>query len=405
MSSVMNEKKAFRKTHLTWTLIFTLSIVFVVAVVAGAVFMVEKNRITRQFDGDLVRTAEFIEKRLSAPGMMGMLRMMKGMPPLFVPRGEAFQLLLSSGEVFLEVGEQLDTPEMPVKEGFSTEGNYRVFTKKIDLGDTTIFLRVGKDISDLMERSRRLLSMYLLLIVFTAGGAWIFGYFISKLALLPVKNAYDSLKRFSMDASHELKTPLSVLKTSLDVLKYQENVPEEVKNKLSIMEKNVEKMIKQVEQLLLLVKSGEMFKDTVKERINLKAFLEELTEAFAPKAEAKNLKLKIECPDDLFVETEKDVLRVVLENLIDNAIKFTEKGEVIVGAVSDGRVTIYVKDTGPGIPKKEQKKIFERFYRISRNTEGSGLGLSIVKELVARLKAKIVLESEEGKGSTFKIIF
>lgn len=62
MLSVMNEKKAFRKTHLTWTLIFTLSIVFVVAVVAGAVFMVEKNRITRQFDGDLVRTAEFIEK-------------------------------------------------------------------------------------------------------------------------------------------------------------------------------------------------------------------------------------------------------------------------------------------------------------------------------------------------------
>jgi len=207
-----------------------------------------------------------------------------------------------------------------------------------------------------------------------------------------------------MDASHELKTPLSVLKTSLDVLKYQD-VPEEVKNKLSIMEKNVEKMRKQVEQLLLLVKSGEMFKDTVKERINLKVFLEELVEAFAPKAEAKNLKLKIECPDDLFVETEKDVLRVVLENLIDNAIKFTEKGEVIVGAVSDGRVTIYVKDTGPGIPKKEQKKIFERFYRISRNTEGSGLGLSIVKELVARLKAKIVLESEEGKGSTFKIIF
>ncbi|MCD6551461.1 HAMP domain-containing sensor histidine kinase [Thermotoga sp.] len=404
MLSVTNEKRAFRKTHLIWTLIFTLSIVFVVAAAAGAVFIVEKNRITRQFDGDLIKTAEFIERRLKAPGMMKMLRMMGGLNPIFVPRGEAFQFLFPSGEVFLEVGEQLDTPEVPVKEGFSTEGNYRVFTKRIDLGDTVIFLRVGRDISDLMERSRRLLSMYLLLLVLTAGSAWIFGYFISRLALLPVRNAYDSLKRFSMDASHELKTPLSVLKTSLDVLKYQENVPDEVKNKLSIMEKNVEKMKKQVEQLLLLVRSGETFKNAVKERINLREFLGEIVEAFVPRAEAKGLKLKIECPDSLFVEVEKDVLRVVLENLIDNAIKFTEKGEVIVGAHDDGRLTIYVKDTGPGIPKREQKKIFERFYRLSRNTEGSGLGLSIVKELATRLKAKIILESEEGKGSTFKLI-
>jgi signal transduction histidine kinase len=242
-------------------------------------------------------------------------------------------------------------------------------------------------------------------ILFSAGGAAVFGYFMSSMALLPVKNAYNSLKRFSMDASHELKTPLSVLKTSLDVLKYREDLPDDVKSKLNVMEKNVDKMSKQINQLLLLVKSESSLNNVVKERINLKEFLQQIVDEFKPKAESKGLVLEIDCPEDLFLETEKDTLRVILENLIDNAVKFTEKGKVIVGARKEGRLTIYVQDTGPGIPKKEQKRIFERFYRISRNTEGSGLGLSIVKELASRLKAKVILESEEGKGSTFKLVF
>ncbi|MDK2898613.1 MAG: two-component system, OmpR family, manganese sensing sensor histidine kinase [Thermotoga sp.] len=405
MLPVTNEKKAFRKTQLIWTAVFTLSIVLIVAITVGAVFIVEKRRITTQFDGELRRTADLIERRLKAPGMMGMLRTFRGVDPLFVPRGEAFQFLFPSGEVFLEVGEQIGTPKTPVEEGFSTEGSYRIFTKKIDLGDATVFLRVGKDISDLMERSKRLLSMYLLVMLFSAGGAAVFGYFMSSMALLPVKNAYNSLKRFSMDASHELKTPLSVLKTSLDVLKYREDLPDDVKSKLNVMEKNVDKMSKQINQLLLLVKSESSFNGVVKERINLKEFLQQIVNEFKPKAESKGLVLEIDCPEDLFLETEKDTLRVILENLIDNAVKFTEKGKVIVGARKEGRLTIYVQDTGPGIPKKEQKRIFERFYRISRNTEGSGLGLSIVKELASRLKAKVILESEEGKGSTFKLVF
>ncbi|PLV59130.1 HAMP domain-containing sensor histidine kinase [Thermotoga sp. KOL6] len=405
MSFVTNEKEAFKKTHLTWTVIFTFSILLVVAIAAGIIFVAEKNRITRQFDGELMRTLEFIEKRLRVPGMMGMLRMMRELNPVFVPRGEGFQFVFPSGEVFLEVGEQLKAPGTPVKEGFSTEGNYRVFTKKIELGDTTIFLRVGRDMSDLIERRKRLVSMYLLLLVFTSSGAWIFGYFISKLALNPVKIAYESLKRFSMDASHELKTPLTVLKTTLDILKYQKDLPEKVKDKLSTMEKHVNKMIKQVEQLLLLAKSGEPFKSEMREVVNVKTLLRQILEEFKPKAETKGLTLEIECPDNLYLEVQKDALRTILENLIDNAIKFTEKGKVTVGAYKDSKLTIYVKDTGPGIPKKEQKKIFERFYRISRNTEGSGLGLSIVKELSQKLGAKVILESQEGEGSIFKLIF
>ena len=403
MSYVTNDEKLFRKTQLLWTAIFTVSIVLVVGIAAGFIFFLERNRIARQFDSELLNTANLIERRLRAPGFIHVLPGMRGYQFIFIPKGQGVQLVLPNGEVFLEAGETFERLEN-FHEGFSRSGNFRVFTKKLDIGGNVLYLRVARDISELVDRERRLAFMYVLLVMVTGGVSWIVGYFLSGLALSPAKEAYENLKRFSMDASHELKTPLTILKTSLDVLEYQRELPAEVVEKLSIMRSAVEKMTKQVNQLLILAKSGEYFKNPIPENVNVKGLLEEVARTFKPKAELKGLELEVLCPDDLSIFVEREVLKTILDNLVDNAVKFTERGKVTLGAYRDRKTVIYVKDTGPGIPKKEQKKVFERFYRLSREKEGSGLGLAIVKELAKRLKASVILESEEGKGSTFKIV-
>ena len=109
--------------------------------------------------------------------------------------------------------------------------------------------------------------------------------------------------------------------------------------------------------------------------------------------------------------SEPDMFRSILTNLLDNAIKYTSSGgKVIVGArVNEPYGEIFVKDTGMGIPRKEQERIFERFYRVdkarSRAIGGTGLGLSIVKHLCELQRASITVESEEHRGSCFTVIF
>ncbi len=216
----------------------------------------------------------------------------------------------------------------------------------------------------------------------------------------------ERLKRdFIINASHELKTPLTSIKGYLETLEEEERLknPEY----LSIIKRNVERLIKITTDLLSLGKL-ESLGEIGSQRVNLKDLGERVVEIYRMPAQRKGLGIKVTA-EDIEVTGDPFLLEQVLANLLDNAIKYTEEGKIEVRIFrKTRRAVIEVEDTGIGIEAHQIPRIFERFYVVhrarSREKEGTGLGLSIVKHIVLKHKGKIEVESSPGKGSLFRVI-
>lgn len=221
----------------------------------------------------------------------------------------------------------------------------------------------------------------------------------------------EQIKRdFVINVSHELRTPLTALKGFVELI--EPDVKGEAKKYLEIIKRNTERMIHIVTDLLILAQIEDRKENEGFSKVELKEVSLNVLKLFENRAQEKRIALRLECPyERLFVYGDSYQLEQLLINLIDNAIKYTEKGEVVVRLTQDngGQVALEVSDTGSGIPKKHLQRIFERFYVVdksrSRELGGTGLGLSIVKHIVLNHKGKIEVKSAPGQGTTFKIIF
>jgi PAS domain S-box-containing protein len=224
-----------------------------------------------------------------------------------------------------------------------------------------------------------------------------------------MKNEFISM------VSHELRTPLTSIKgfvtAVLDGRAGEINDRQE--RFLSISREQSNLLLNLINDLLDLtqLETGEF--DLSKSRVAVAELLQKSADAIKPLARRKNLTIRTDIPTDLDRQTlwaDEDKLFQVLQNLLSNAVKFTPlDGEVTVGAAAADAETIslYVRDTGIGIPKEEQAQIFEPFYQVeniqTRSVGGTGLGLPIVKHIVDAHGGRIALESEPGVGSTFRI--
>lgn len=219
----------------------------------------------------------------------------------------------------------------------------------------------------------------------------------------------DRLKSaFMANMSHEIRTPMNGILGFADLLKTQN--PSESQHKyIEIIEMSGRRMLDIINDLIDIskIESGKM--EVKITNVNIPGLLEELHSFFSPEAKHRgiDLKLYVELPFDFQVETDQTKVAQILTNLIKNALKFTRTGFVEIGCKLGGlsQLYFYVKDTGKGIRRELQQKIFDRF-RQGDNThtelqEGVGLGLSISRSLVEMLGGKIGVESEVSKGSTF----
>lgn len=239
--------------------------------------------------------------------------------------------------------------------------------------------------------------------------------------------SFCQIKQFTTDASHELKTPLTILKGEVEVALRKKRELHEYEQILESNLEEIDRMSKIVEDLLLLSKAdiGEIRLN--KEDIPLNRFISGLTEQMKILAQPKNIQINIsndEAKGEKEIHVWGDTLRMreLFINLIDNGIKYTEPGGSIVITLAkevNGDVTnttppdrqtkgfakITVADTGIGISKEDQERIFNRFFRVdkarSREQGGSGLGLSICKWVAEAHQGEITVESEPGKGSAF----
>lgn len=237
------------------------------------------------------------------------------------------------------------------------------------------------------------------------------GYMVSGKAVKPVEEAYLMLKMFVQDAGHELKTPVATIQITAENLAEDVKDDPEKSESLAIITRNTERMSRLVTDMLTLAKMEVARSNVNLTRISLKPVIERAREEFSPRFETQDKKLEIQVADDANISGDSESLYHLFSNLIENALKYSEKGATVkVGLTNkNGLVALTVADTGMGIPKEAIPRLFDRFYRVDRQAArargGTGLGLSIVKAIADMHDAVIEVDSAEGKGTTFTVTF
>jgi signal transduction histidine kinase len=230
-----------------------------------------------------------------------------------------------------------------------------------------------------------------------------------KIAEDKLKEAVEIKSRFTSMVSHELRTPLTAIVTGVKVVSdgLAGEINAEQKDFLTIVKNNVDRLDRLINNVLDLQRLGsqkpyfEIVPNYINDAIN-EIYLE-----MRPVAQTKGLRLSLQLDaNPVKVKFDKDAIIQVLTNLTNNALKFTEKGEItIISSHDDKFVYVTVKDTGPGITKENMDKLFQAFEQLERKKgrkiEGTGLGLVICKEIVEKHGGNIWVESELNKGSAF----
>lgn len=221
--------------------------------------------------------------------------------------------------------------------------------------------------------------------------------------------AENMRKDFVANVSHELKTPLTSISGFAETLKLNENIDKETRNRfLTIIDGEANRLRRLIEDILTL-SFIENDKKEEKEAINLYSVYRRVEDMLMISARTKNISLNCDADETIKIAANADYVKQIILNLVDNAIKYTpENGNVNVKIFADkDDAVIKVSDTGMGIPKEDQARIFERFYRVdkarSREIGGTGLGLAITKHIAMNLGGTISVESELEKGSTFTV--
>ena len=211
----------------------------------------------------------------------------------------------------------------------------------------------------------------------------------------------DRLKTaFLANMGHEIRTPLNAIVGFADLLPVVQG--EEERNQLiAEIQSNNQKLLHIIDGLVSMSKIEAGAKSLLMARVDLNQLLQQVVETHQP---ATNVPITLQCSmDKLMIESDRDKLFEVVDNLIQNAVKFTAEGSIRVGydLRDDHHVHIWVSDTGKGIAVADQQRIFERFIKLDEYIPGTGLGLSVAKSHVQSLGGKMGVDSEVGKGSTF----
>jgi heavy metal sensor kinase len=229
--------------------------------------------------------------------------------------------------------------------------------------------------------------------------------------LARLEEAFGELRRFTADASHELRTPLTAIRSVGEVALQRSLSGPGYREVIGSMLEEVDRLTRLVESLLTLTRGESGRIQPALEIVSLNALTVSVVEHLRILAEEKEQSLTIDAAAEVSARCDPAILRLGLINVLDNAIKYTlPRGaiRVMVREMPSGEAAIEVEDTGLGIPAVHHGRVFERFYRVeqgrSRESGGTGLGLATARWAVEVNGGRIELESEEGKGSLFRIV-
>ena len=214
---------------------------------------------------------------------------------------------------------------------------------------------------------------------------------------------------FVASVSHELRTPLTSIRGYVDLLREEDDLPAGAAQKLEVVDRNSERLGRLVADLLQSAQIDLGPMHVVRTRGDFAAVVRETVAAAAPAASTLGVELVAELPESLEMLLDQDRMRQVADNLVSNALKYTQRGgRVRVALAVDGeRVELCVEDTGIGIEARDRDQLFTRFFRTrhaeEQSIQGVGLGLSITKSIVEGHGGRIEVDSEVGRGSSFRV--
>jgi heavy metal sensor kinase len=224
-----------------------------------------------------------------------------------------------------------------------------------------------------------------------------------------IDRAFAAMRRFTADASHELKTPLASIRAEAEVALLALRSPDEYEETLRSIVAEADRLGRLTDRLLLL-SSEDAGAGLPKRSVRLDEAMRTAADHAVEASARAGVSLHVEDLPRVEVEGDADLLRQVFDNLLDNAVKYTPSGGRVTvrGRCIDGLAIVEVSDTGVGIPGDALPRVFDRFYRVdpsrSRRTGGNGLGLSIAKAVIERHGGTTEVSSAPGRGSTFRVL-
>lgn len=299
---------------------------------------------------------------------------------------------------------------------------YRVSTRELDtgLGRQMMLLQqaprlenlVGDDFIQLRQtelsdaRQRIIFGLVNVdLVILLLGGVG--SYFLAKRTLRPIQDAHDAQVRFTADASHELRTPLSAMRAEIEVALRDKKLTTQDARKL--LASNLEELAKITALSEGLLKLAQDTNLAEIKKVSIRSIIAEAIRRVADTAAKNNITIDNSVTND-FIKADESSLVQVVTILLDNAIKYSQAGQVvrIDGEIKNKQFLLSVQDHGVGISQQDLPHIFDRFYRAdaSRSKEkvaGYGLGLSIAKKIIEAHGGTIAASSVAGKGSTFVV--
>jgi len=228
-------------------------------------------------------------------------------------------------------------------------------------------------------------------------------------ALINARNKAEESDRlktaFLANMGHEIRTPLNAIVGFADLLPVVES-EEDRAQLISEIQMNNHKLLHIIDGLVSMSKVESEAKSLVKAQTDIVPVLKDIADNHAALVDGVNLTVATEFPyNELLLNTDVEKFREAVDNLMQNAVKFTQRGTITLGfSMAEGdHLLVWVSDTGKGIAPEDQQRIFERFVKVDEYIPGTGLGLAVVKSHVESMGGKIMVESELGKGSVFSI--
>lgn len=402
--------------RLTMWFIALSTVVYALAVILG--YFLFRGSLLSLIDEEVNTLVAEIEPAIilvdSKPNLSRWAKDAKNTPFKFLPTIQLFDnqrnLLETHGPPGLE---HLYGPDIKEIDQPEPQHDVRLFSTPIRENNKLAgFLQIQLSLRSLDHAVNQYMYTMGLLTPFLVVASGFAGYFFSGMAAKPLEESFDLLRRFMNDAGHELSTPISIIQANaeameLDLPEMESTSP--VANKLAIISRSTERMGRLVSDLMLLAKMESPQIKSRQTQLQLDVVAKNVLEEFDELFKNKGISLVHDHLSPIQLVGDSDALKRLLTNLLQNAMRYTDKGgSVTVKVEPAGRFAkLSVSDTGIGIPPESVPKIFDRFYRVdksrSRAAGGVGLGLSIVRAIVDAHKGKVEVTSEVDKGTTFNI--
>lgn len=410
------------------TIVFTTVLAVILLASGVAVYLTSRSVILGRVDSDLEQRADN-DLSLLTRGPHGPPGPSSGAGEEFDPGGYFYALLDSSGQViggspYLDTGglAPAETLENALNDGQafadtrSSKGDsQRVYVLTVSIvGGGEALLQIGRSTEPEEAALSQLRTILLAVLAISILPALVGGYVLSGRALRPIKTAMDSQRTFIADASHELRTPVSVVRTNAELLQRHVQLPEGEASEVDAIAlgdilSESERLGKMVDQMLTLAQADAGESAVSISPVILNELADEVARSMKALAEARGISLAVNRGGALAVPGDRECLRELLVILLDNALKYTDAGgRVDLGVKrTQKRAIITVSDTGCGIPAEALPHIFERFYRVdrarSRESGGTGLGLAIARHIVDAHGGTISIESAVERGTKVRI--